>query len=96
MRVIHISMGGPDRKIRDESGKQIIFEDHPQFGPAVLGKNGNPLEKQPGERDSFWRVWQWWAAAGKVIDADGFCVWAKPPEPKLTHLGGRHYLADWS
>jgi hypothetical protein len=91
MKIIHISMGGPDRKIRDEDGVQFTFEAHPQFGPIVLNRRGDPLEKQPGARASFWRVWLWWSEQGKAIDAEGFCVWAKPPEPKLIHLGGRHY-----
>lgn len=92
---IHISMGGPDRKIRDQAGKGFTFEDHPRFGPFVLNKRGDPKPKQPGQRASFWRVYAWWCEQGKTIDADGFCVWIEPPKPKLIHLGGRHYKAVW-
>lgn len=91
MRVIHISTGGPDRKIKDQDGKVIVFEDHPRFGPAVLNKQGDPADKQPGVRASFWRVYVWWSEQGKKIDADGFCEWTEPPPLKLEHMGGRHY-----
>jgi len=88
---LHISLGGPDRKIRDEAGKIIKFEDHPRFGPQVLNANGSIKENQPGSRASFWRVVTWWYAQGKQIDADGYCVWTAPAPLKMEHIGGRHY-----
>ena len=93
MTYIHISMGGPDRKIVDEAGKEIAFEDHPRFGPMTIDKRGDIHHNQPGERASFWRVYAWWCEQGKIIDAAGLCTWVKPPEQKMVHLGGRHWKA---
>ena len=35
MKTIHISYGGPDRKIRDATGKVWRFEMHPYCAPAT-------------------------------------------------------------
>lgn len=91
MSLIHISVGGPDRVIVDEQGKRHKFEMHPRFGPILLTADGEVAKKQPGEKASFWRAVSWWAEQGQRIDDAGVCIWAKPPEPKLQHLGGRHY-----
>lgn len=91
MTLIHISMGGPDRAIVDEAGKRHKFEMHPYCGPVLLTATGDVAARQPGEKASFWRVTTWWAQQGQRIDAAGLCVWEKPHEPKLLHLGGRHY-----
>lgn len=90
---VHICYGGPDRKIVDEKGKLWHFEMHPYCGPIPTSKQGEPLKKEPPEKSSFWRVVTWWAQQGQKIGEDGLCVWIKPPEPKLIHLGGRHYKA---
>lgn len=90
MSRVFISMGGPDRVIFDESGKQWNFEMHPYSGPATTTKSGDICKNQPGEKSSFWRVTSWWAQQGSVI-VDGLCIWRKPPAPKLIHLGGKHY-----
>jgi hypothetical protein len=92
MRLIHISWGGQDRRITDEAGKSWLFEDHPRFGPIVLNRRGEPASTQPGSRSPFWTAWQWWNQGGKKLNADGItCVWEKPAEPELVHLGGRNY-----
>lgn len=93
MTMVHISFGGPDRVILDETGKRWNFEMHRYCGPIPTNKKGDPLKTEPPEKSSFWRVTSWWAQQGKKIDADGLCVWKKPAEPKLIHLGGRHYKA---
>lgn len=91
MTIIHIAMGGPDRTIIDENGKRIRFEMHPRFGPILLTSSGDVAKRQPGWKASFWRVISWWSQQGEKLDAAGLCIWSKPPEPKLQHLGGRHY-----
>ena len=96
MKVIHISFGGPDRKIRDATGRVWKFEMHPRFGPIVLDRRGDPVDKQPGERSPFWTAVDLWAKQGGVIGADGFCAWKAEPEPDLVHLGGRNYAAAGS
>lgn len=44
MKTIHISYGGPDRRIRDATGKVWRFEMHPYCGPCrrdqTPGKSG--------------------------------------------------------
>ncbi len=35
MKIIHISYGGPDRRIRGATGKVWRFEMHPYCGPGV-------------------------------------------------------------
>jgi hypothetical protein len=90
---VFICVGGPDRAILDEKGQRWNFEMHPYCGPIPTDKKGNPLKKEPPEKSSFWRVVSWWAQQGGKIDENGLCVWQKPPEPKLIHLGGRHYKA---
>lgn len=88
---IHISMGGPDRVIVDEEGKRHKFEMHPYCGPILLNADGDPASRQPSAKASFWRVTTWWSQQGGKIDGNGLCQWKKPSEPKLQHLGGRHY-----
>lgn len=77
VRLIHISVGGPDRYMR--LGMSILcFEQHPYFGPFVLGKRGEPLANQPGERDPFWQHWHAWNTQGQqVVERDGkdWCVY---------------------
>lgn len=96
MGIIHISFGGPDREIVDETGKHWKFEMHRIFGPSVIDRHGDIKSTQPGPRASFWRVVTFWSQQGQKIGADGLCVWEKPPEPKYVHLGGRHYALEGS
>ena len=91
MTIIHISMGGPNHAIFDEAGKRYKFEMHRMFGPILLRSDGEVAARQPGEKSPFWQVVTWWAQQGQKVDANGLCQWEKPPEPKLQHLGGRHY-----
>lgn len=91
MRLIHISLGGPDRKITDAQGKAWDFEDHPRFGPIVLNKaGGDPAPTHPGERSPFWRAWRCWSDQGKRLAGD-VCVWNAPEPCVVEHMGGRHY-----
>lgn len=96
MKTIHISYGGPDRQIRDTTGKAWKFEMHPRFGPIVLDRRGRPAGDQPGSRSPFWSVVQLWAAQGAVIGPDGFCAWTPEPQPDLAPLGGLNYAVAGS
>jgi len=96
MKLIHISYGGPDRRIKDANGKAWKFEMHPRFGPIVLDRRGKPAGDQPGSRSPFWSAVQLWAAQGAVIGPDGFCAWTPDPQPDLVHLGGKNYAAAGS
>ncbi|BEP96994.1 hypothetical protein GmRootA79_53790 (plasmid) [Acidovorax sp. A79] len=91
MKIIHISYGGPDRKIRDASGKEWKFEMHPRFGPAALDHQGEHADSQPAPRSPFWSAVTLWTQQGGVIGPDGFCIWKPEPAFELAHLGGRNY-----
>lgn len=91
MRLIHISVGGPDRTITDAQGKTWVFEDHPRFGPIVLKEaGGEPDSNQPGERSPFWRAWTAWKDQGKRLAGD-VCVWDPPAPCVVEHIAGQHY-----
>lgn len=95
MKLIHISYGGPDRRIKDATGRIWHFEMHPYCGPAVTNQRGDPANKQPGPRSPFWDAVTQWAQQGGVVDATGLCQWTPETKPDLVHLGGHHYaMAD--
>jgi hypothetical protein len=96
MKTILISYGGPDRRIKDATGKVWRFEMHPHSGPIVQDNDGELADTQPGERSPFWVAINLWASQGASIGADGFCTWKPEPEPKLVHLGGRNYAVAGS
>ncbi len=88
-QIIHISMGGPMRKI-SVGGRIIEFEMHPYCGPNILHKRtGEPLANQPMD---FLHAASLWHQQGQRIDENGLCVWFHDPEDILEHKGGRHYL----
>lgn len=45
MKTIHISYGGPDRRIKDATGKVWRFEMHPYSGPTVQDDDGELPER---------------------------------------------------
>lgn len=90
--LICLLVGGPDRFIIDRRGKRWRFEDHPQMGPMLLTpKKGLECDKQPPERSPYWEAVQCWYDQGKRIGDDDLCIWEPKKEPKLRHIGGRHY-----
>lgn len=42
MKIIHISYGGTDRRIKDAAGRIWYFEMPPYCGPAVTNQKGEP------------------------------------------------------
>lgn len=96
IKTLHILYGGPDRQIKDATGKVWRFEMHPYSGPAVQDSRGELADKQPGERSPFWAAVALWAQQGAVIGPDGLCTWKPEPEPMLVHLGGRNYASAGS
>lgn len=89
----HMSMANPPLILRD-GGKEWLVEWHPICGPIRLSKRtGDPLAKQPGEKNRFWLVAQWWKDQGaKVVDGVG--VWEQPPivEERYRRVGRKLIL----
>lgn len=52
-------------------GKKFTFEDSDRFGPLLLGKRGEPLADQPGERNKFWKAYTPWRNQGRRLAEDG-------------------------
>ena len=93
--VVHILQGGPDVHIIDARGQKWKFEDHPHFGPFVLGKNGDSLENQPPESSPFWDAVNCWYQQGKATESMGgetLAKWVKPTISKMIAMGGNHYM----
>lgn len=63
MKLIHVMLGGPVYRLR--CGKWRAFEDHPYCGPIFIGKDGDPLDVQPSERDAVWSHVNAWYQQGK-------------------------------
>jgi len=92
LNTICILIGGKDYLIKDRSGKEWKFEDHPYCGPIVLDKKGDPKNKQPKVNSLFWESVNLWYSQGKKIN-ECLCVYEniKQKKPILKHKGGRHY-----
>lgn len=75
--------------ITDENGKQWRFEDSDRFGPFILGKKGDPLASQPGERSPFWRVHSIWVQQGRRVEDEINCLWNEPKPTTVRMLSKR-------
>lgn len=72
----------PEYRLKDASGKVWIFEFHKYCGPSVLGKRGELLRRQPGERSPFWDPFQKWFDQGqrhKIENGVAWAVWDETP-----------------
>lgn len=85
-----VCMGSPVRKIVVQS-RVWHFEMHKYCGPM-------PVHKRTGAgvdgTKAFWEAVTWWAQQGERIDDAGVCVYERPIEKPLYHLGGRNYTED--
>lgn len=61
----------------DVYGKQFRFEDSDRFGPMLVDRNGEPLEKYClSSRSPFWYGHERWVAQGRRLGDDGVtCLW---------------------
>ncbi len=69
-RWIHISFGGPIHSLMVGQRKRW-FELHPYFGPMLVNsKTHDPLVRQPGEHNPFWKAFEEWKknSTPKVTD----------------------------
>ena len=92
MRVVCLLRGGKDYLIKDSSGKEWKFEDHPYCGPTVLNKKGDPAPNQPNGKSLLWVCINLWITQGKKSNY-GVCIYEliEEKKPILKHMGGRHY-----
>lgn len=86
VRPVCILLGGPIYTIDG-----VRFEWSERFSPAVVGKSGNILDKQPGERARFWKSVGYWRDQGERVTGDGVCIYETPPEPVFVRLAGRNF-----
>ena len=87
-----LDVGGEMLKI-SVGGRVYEFEMHPIFGPALLDRNGNALDKQP---IPFLKAVSLWAEQGRRMES-GLCRWDHGSEPITKHMGGRHYkVIGWT
>lgn len=68
----------------DVNGKQYRFEDSDRFGPYFVGKRGQILDRQPGDRHPFWEAHDAWRRQGRRLDGD-LCIW-KPFTPDKVRI----------
>lgn len=85
-KFIHVSLGGPMRKI-SVNGKIIEFEMHPYCGPVILDRHGSEAKDQPVD---FLEAASLWAQQGQRMD-NGLCRWDHEAKPIKKHMGGKHY-----
>lgn len=85
--VVCILQGGPVYQIDG-----ISFEWNERFGPAVVDKREEILDKQPGPRHRFWKAVTWWAQQGRRLTAEGICIYDEPKPLRLVRLAGRQYV----
>lgn len=83
---------GPDRLIF-AGGDDYVFEDNSRFGPIVLNRRGDALDKQPSERSPFWEAYYSWVKQHRRVDDEGRCMW-EPIPPRLVKIQrvGRHRI----
>lgn len=67
----------PDYRIVDRTGKVWHFEFHKFCGPSVLGRKGDPLKNQPGEKSPFWDAITAWIQQGQRAEEGKGGLWAK-------------------
>ena len=59
--------------------RKFRFEDSDRFGPAILDRNDNPADAQPGERSPFWKAHFQWVKGGRRLEPDKkTCIWDEP------------------
>lgn len=93
MEVVCVMTSGPTFKIL-VAGRLVSFEWHPQCGPTVLNKYGDPANKQPVTRDPFWRAVRLWDKQGRKMYDSGICIWVEPPPERVMvrRIGKRTLL----
>ena len=68
--------------------KAFRFEDSDRFGPYLVSKRGDILDRQPGERSPFWRAHRIWVRQGRRLEGEA-CIWDEPKPTKVVKVAGR-------
>jgi hypothetical protein len=73
------------------AGKTFRFEDSDRFGPYLVSKDGDILDKQPREGAPFWRAHRIWVRQGRRLEGDA-CIWDEPKQTKVVKIAGRQHV----
>lgn len=65
------------------NGKEWTWEFSSQLGPWFLGKDGEPLAKQPGSRHHVWRAFEDWL---KELKAERELMNRTPRDERIDRL----------
>lgn len=91
--MLHVAWSGPQYWI-SVGTKVVCFEDHRHCGPIVLcNKTGEPLDKQPDDRDKFWLHYEAWAKQGKktnTIDGKAWCDYKTELQAWRRRIAAHH------
>jgi hypothetical protein len=80
--------GGP--YVISADGKAWRFEDSDMFGPVLVSRDGRILDRQPGEKSTFWRPHRSWVRQGRRVQADGVtCIWDEPRPSRYRRIARR-------
>lgn len=62
------------------------FEFSKIFGPKLIGRLGDTIERLPPMRDKFWRALEWWCKQGHRMHGDK-CLYDVPPATRMLKIG---------
>lgn len=87
---IHVDGWGAGPFIIMVAGRSYRFEDSDRFGPYLIEKKDQILERQPREGHPFWRAHRIWVRQGRRVDKDDIsCVWHEPKPTFVRKIAGR-------
>jgi hypothetical protein len=87
--IVHVSRD----YVIEAGGKRVRFEEsgYGYGGPIVVGKRGQDLKNQPGERHPFWTAYGAWCKGGKRVRDGNVCVYEIPKPPRKVKLWRGNY-----
>ena len=80
-----------DLTLATGDGQMFRFEFATMFGPAMLGKRGQHVDRYPPRKSPFWKALQTWIQQGKRV-VDGRCIYELPPAQLMVKLAGNQWV----
>jgi hypothetical protein len=87
-QIFHIDAWGAGPFTIHAASKAFRFKDSDRFGPYLLNRRGDILDKQPREGSPFWRAHRIWVRQGRRLEGDA-CIWDEPKPTKVVKIAGR-------